>query len=277
MPEELGDIEVGSPQPEGGSPPPEPGDGSAPAPSPIVAAPSPDRRGPIPLDRHEEILRSTRRDYEDQLAELAWARGRDPDRVRSAMDLFDRLERDPTGFHRDLGQRIETEPGPDIELEDGRRTYSPERAGQLARFAAREAVEQLRSEWEPRLGTAEQYTREARAYQHADDQIAAASEWPGFAEFEGDIADAIASARARGHTLTLEGAYLRVALPKLLQSQDSLRKTEREAILKELNHTSEEAADTVNPARKPSPRVRPDHERPITELLAEEMARRKLA
>lgn len=275
--ESIGDIE-----PQSGvvddSPSPQPGASGesdaapiVPSDEPVVSKPA---RGPVPFDRHEEIVRNTRRNYTAQLDRLAWATDLDPRDVQRALALDSRYQQDPHGLHSELSQRIRQMPGPDWQDDQGRQYYSPERAAELAEFKAQQIAEAVERRLEERLGPIEQYSRESQNLMAADAQIEEAQHWPGWdAKFEGELADVIAAARHQGRRMTLHEAYITVVVPKLIKATGDLRTEERKAVLHELAETSREAADTVNPQRRPSARVRPDHERSLAELIEESMRR----
>lgn len=245
-----------------------------------AALPAPRARGPIPLDAHERILATTRTRYEKQLEKLDFARRLDPERVRYALALAEAYDADPDGFVDQASQRLHRRgaaPAPDRQDEQGNLYYSPEQAAAWARFEAERAATAAERRLESRLAPLEASSREAQSWQRADAQIAQYIDEPWFAEHEAGITEAIANARIDGVRLSLSEAIVQVVIPALIQPRQTLEADIRRKTLADLNETSTAAADTVNPHRGPAPTVRPDWDRPMGELLEEEMRRRKLA
>lgn len=245
-----------------------------PTPAPTVPAKTTrsteDTRGPLPYDRHEAILRTTRDGYETRLKSTAWAERLDRQQVERAMALADLRERDPRRLYDELTPIVRTPdaPTPDLQTEDGKRLYSAEQAAALVRYELDRAFTERDQQVEARFGPIEARERQARTDQQLNTQIETATQWPGFTDHLDAVTEAIGQANADRRVLSLADAYIQVVVPKL-------RDTERRAILKEMDTTSAAATGDVNPGRIPSARQVPDKDKPLTQLIAEEYDRKR--
>lgn len=134
-------------------------------------------------------------------------------------------------------------PEPDLPLPDGSRTYSLDGIQQLLAWHAQEVEGRLDARLKP-VFDREQQTRQqaeqARVHQEiqarTSAQIEDARTWPGFKDHEGEILQALQADSAEAHAkgtrpaLSLDAAYRKVVLPKLL-ADDAAR---RERLVKEL-------------------------------------------
>jgi len=214
-------------------------------------------QGPLPFQRHKEILESTRKKYED---ELGWARNYEREQVTNAQNLWNWADRDPIGFYRWFESQIKMNPDyrdhltpaqeqaqqappetpqlpqADLVTNDGERVFSAGQAESLVRYY----VEQLRQEFlgkvEPVAQQFQQQQREMQATTEARKELAEAETWPYFDDFAEDIYHAMNKDRR----LSLDGAYRRVVLPRI-------RQIERQSVLSELNKKT--GASTEAPGR----------------------------
>lgn len=222
----------------------------------------------IPIADHKRVLETTRRDYDAKLNRLSWAERLDRDRVERALALAEQYERQQ--------RQVQTpeRPKPNLQTEDGRQLYDAEQAAALVRYEVEQAVREMKEQFIGRLSPIEQTFAQGQQAAAIDAQIASASQWPDFDKHVDAITEVIADANERGERITLEQAYIRVAVPKFAQSREQLEPQIRKAILDELNTTSAAVKDTVNPSRRPPASPKADSEKSLTEMLQEEYAAR---
>lgn len=159
----------------------------------------------------------------------------------------------------------EPRPEPDLTLGDGSKAYSMEGLDKLNAWnrvqAAAEARKQVMAEVEKEYGPIRDKARAQERLEAAlpkvNAQIEAARKWHKFTEFEEDITKALQA----DETLTLEGAYNRVVVPKIVQAQtdsqvsaEDLKKKIRAEVLAELKQTPR-ATSATSGAAKPAPRA----------------------
>jgi len=151
-------------------------------------------------------------------------------------------------------------PLPDIEVqENGARLYSADQAGRLVDWAMNRMEERVRP-IEERIGSQQVQTQ---AREDARRQIAEASRtWPHFEEFAEDIYKEI----SRDRRLSLEGAYRRVAIPRIKQK-------EREAMSTEMR-TRAQASGGQNPGSSVPGSTEETRKLPLRDLFRREMRRR---
>ena len=233
-------------------------------------APDRAKKGPLPYDRHEAILRKTREGYEQRLSKLSWAEPLDPSQVREAHALHQLWQSNPRALLAHLQQHFAGEqlPQPDLRAEDGTPLYSQPQMVAAAKAIAQQIVDERLGPLEQRLGPLEQWSGQNRLLQEADAQIEMAQSWKGFAEHIDEITDAIAEARRQGRRLSLPEAYIQVVVP-------TFETHVRKAVLDELNSTADRARGSVNPAQAGPASRTPDADKDWGELFREEMARRK--
>lgn len=237
----------------------------------VVADARPARRGPIPFQRHEEILANARKDREaefnamqERVNALAWAEGQD---VRDKLAALDIADRDPELFFNVLSQDPRYKaildkrfggggaapegagaaaapraaagaqrPKPDVLNPDGSMGYSEEGLTKLLDWQSQQTEQAVTKRFEDRFGPVEQAfqasTEWNKSIQSAKVVLDEAREnWPGFKDAEQDIRAKIAEATQQGRILPLETAYRQVVIPRFQASRDTMR-TE---ILAEIN------------------------------------------
>ncbi|MGD9685354.1 MAG: hypothetical protein AB7W16_29645 [Candidatus Obscuribacterales bacterium] len=162
-------------------------------------------------------------------------------------------------------------PGPNKTLADGSKVYDLEGHQALmdwyerraARKAAEEATRRVNEELSKRLAPVEQEQRqraEERQRQETltrnlaivEKQLADARTWPMFNEHE----EAITKALEADKTLSLEGAYRQVVLPKLIENANSARTK----VLTEMKRQPASTAVPTRPATKPAPGLPKDRD-----------------
>jgi hypothetical protein len=72
-------------------------------------------RGPIPYDRHQEILNRQRAEAENRWQRVAWAdelvqAGKTPTQIREALAIFDGIDTDPVGFLERFHEQLSGHP-----------------------------------------------------------------------------------------------------------------------------------------------------------------------
>jgi hypothetical protein len=204
-------------------------------------ASEPELKGSLPVARHKEILEKTRREYDEQLTQLGWAKAYKPEQVQQTTQLFELAERDPVAFARLLaaadpriaeafGQAAapaavpEAMPEPDVLLENGVMVYGHERLHQLMEWKDR----QTRRDIEPVLQTVRAQQAWGQATQSAQSKLADARTWPEFTTHELEMKPLV----ERG--ASLEAAYRQVVVPKILAREQKIREETRAQVLAEL-------------------------------------------
>ena len=232
--------------------------------SPVAApiAPSPDPgstasaepKGPIPFDRHDEIVKG----FHKRLDSLKWAESLDPNRYREMSEWWEMADRNPLEFfkrfesglkrHPVWGQYLQTptpqadapkEPEPDLIAENGQPVYS---APQLKKWQEWNQSK-LKSEFQrmvsPLLQKEQQSSLQAQAQDFAKRAITELSGLPGFDELKPQIAEFLKSDRRLSPLGAYKKAYDEFYKPKLAQAQ-------RQSVLDEMNQKAQ--ANTANPA-----------------------------
>jgi hypothetical protein len=225
--------------------------------------------GVLPLHRHETILANARAEadrrvetvkqeyearlglHQTQLQALEVA-DKDPKRFLEAL-----VEADPRyaeligpavrgGSGRGSAPTIDPGaemPQPDVQQPDGSFAYSQAGLQKLLQWQAAQTESRLAERYKPIEETfrAEQAVR--TALPRVRQRIADAEQWPGFADGQNDIASAMLADKR----LSLEGAYIKVVIPRLQQSRDTMRAE----ILAELNQRPKAVTGTA-PSAAPS-------------------------
>lgn len=272
------------------------------------ASTEPALTGGIPPDRHKAILENTRAKARDEaLAEWrqrhGWAEQIDRSQLESWSQTAARMASDPVGFWQEFGaelqnhpvysqqlkshaarvlgqrqavQQDDTEPQADLQTEDGTPVFSAKRQQEWRAWHDR----QLEKRFEERLAPLQethaqvQDARQRELIDHASTQFAtqqltAIKALPHYEEFKGDIKAAFAAMptpeHPMGYAVNLRDAYLKVVLPQLSQR-------ERSQVMAEMK--TKATATTASPARPSTSAPMRDADRPIAELIAEEMARK---
>ncbi len=150
-------------------------------------APAAGTRGPIPLDRHEQILRNTRAELEGR---YGWAKDLNPQQAQTAVQLLNELQRDPAAFYRELGQRLnggrqettpqveEQDPEPLLVSQDGKeKAYTAGQLKQIRELDAKRLRASILAEFAPMMDffKSEQGTRQENAVRAEADQVAQAA------------------------------------------------------------------------------------------------------
>lgn len=256
-------------------------DPDAPPTPETAAAPTPDTKpkGPIPYQRHEAILKTTR---EKVAAETRAVVDQELGPWRSVMSSFrpedfapvvDKLallSRDPVAFHRELSQELqrngllpsqpapptraaqsEAMPEPDlINPETGELIYSATQLQKALDWRDRQSEQKRQAEIEPLLQSHRQAQQEREysqvkttADKHASEAIAEASQWEAFDELKPKIAALMRNDRR----WSLEGAYNRVFQTEYLPT---IKAKERASVVAELNAKGRAANSAVSPSSR---------------------------
>lgn len=156
-------------------------------------------------------------------------------------------------------------PEPDVDMPDGSKAYSMEGLDKLNAWNRAQAVAEARkvmraeidAEFKPIRDREEAQARINAALPQVEAQINEARKWAKFTENEDEIVKALNA----DQTLTLEGAYNKVVVPKLVQAStavqtdtEELRKKIRAEVLAELKKSPRATAATAG-ATKPTPKV----------------------
>jgi hypothetical protein len=199
-----------------------------------------------------EQERDTFRQQVEQLSALGELMDRDPEAFLNLVAQHDtRYQRylTPQEAAQQAQQQADAEmPQPDVALPDGSRTYSLQGIQKLLDWNTQRTIQQANKTVEERLKPITEREKQEQlriqgdqamqqVRQRTQQQIADAQQWPGFKDHEDAILKALqedsAKAKAEGRrpTLSLEGAYRQVVIPRLSTDRNKMR----EELLKELN------------------------------------------
>jgi len=243
-----------------------------PTPTPPAAAPttplgsgsevSPSTEGPIPFDRHKDILEHARvkaRQEAEQsvLGRFKWAEGYDPKEVGDGVKLMRWMLNDPEGFEREWQrQRQRAQPAAptveegELKAEDGTTVYSARQVQQMLDRTAKEMEERFQRTVDEKYGPLRQEAEAQKLSQKVDVQtkalLAQASQWPMFAELKKDIGQRMLANPA----LSFHEAYIEsfrdMGMPKLAEQA----RTSRQGLVAEKT-----SAVTEAPGGEPGPAV----------------------
>jgi hypothetical protein len=246
-----------------------------------VAAPPPDTKpkGPIPFQRHEAILKTTREKVATETREAVekelgpWRQVMSsfrPDEFAPVVDKLASLSRDPVAFYRDLGQELQrngllpdqppphaptrsaapqgSEPEPDLVNPDtGELLYSAPQLQKALAWREQQIESRLRREMQPLMEshrTAQQErelsTLTTAATAKASEAIAEAQTWEGFDELKPKIAALMRNDRR----YSLEGAYLKVYQTEYVPTR---KQRERESVVAELKQKGRAGSSGISP------------------------------
>lgn len=206
-----------------------PGSASAPLVSPqppIASGP-----GPIPYDRHQEIVENQRRTAVDR-ARREWQQSfgvQNDDEVRQAIALRNWIHQDREGFIEYLSRVTKANQPvdpfsiePDLTTTDGVPVYSAERMKEIVRGAIAREVEKVTGQIAPLHEAREMQEAKITAWNTAAQGIAQAQQhWPYFEELKPLI---LAHMRAT-HGLPMVDAYLMALKGTQAQREKKLRET----------------------------------------------------
>lgn len=250
----------------------------------VAGEQKPARRGPIPFQRHEEILANARAERQAEfdalnkrLETLAQFESQDAKDAVAAIKLMDS---DPELFWRVLTEDARYKgylekatsgagaapaaqpaataaptdrPKPDVLNADGSMGYSAEGLEKLLEWNSAQATKAALKQFEERFGPIEQTFHQSAEWNKATAQMKvvlddARNNWPRFKDFENEIRDKISEANAQRKILPLETAYRMVVIPKLQADRDSMRSE----LMAELNAKPGAA---VKPATRVAPQA----------------------
>lgn len=164
-------------------------------------------QGPIPFDRHQAAIRNARQEARQELEqELGWARTiGDRQRIERAITILDRLERDPNGFHQQLGSELTpaqaqaleelNDPEPDLRDMTGNPiTYSAKSVKALVKNEVERARRELLAEINPLRETSDEWRQaqqtqavQAQARQTATEVLTELRQNPEFKKHEPEV------------------------------------------------------------------------------------------
>lgn len=278
------DTPEGAQTQSGDSPSPDPQNAEnpdAPTTPETATAPPPDTKpkGPIPFQRHEAILKTTREKVAQETRQAVeqeigpWRQVMSsfrPEEFAPVVDKLASLSRDPVAFYRDLGQELQrngllpnqsqphaptrsaapqgAEPEPDlVNPETGELLYSAPQLQKALAWREAQIESRLRAELQPLVESHRQGQQERELTQikttadkNAADAIAEASQWEGFEELKPKIAALMRQDRR----YSLEGAYTRVFQTEYLPG---LKQRERASVVAELNQKGRAGQSGISP------------------------------
>jgi hypothetical protein len=231
-------------------------------------------RGPIPYERHEAVLRNAREQYK-------WIEEHgDTQTVQQKLAIMRRAEQDPAGFMRDFAAaarlnphelfgpppapppppQVVEKPAPDVLLDNGQQVYSDAQTMRLLEWQQTNVLSRIAQEIAPLKQKAAMADMHEQATSRAQQEIAQATQWPGFAEAKGDLAQYL-----RAHPrATLHDAYIAVVPSRLAASAKSAETRGYDKALADL-HTKAGAASA--PAPRTATSAGSDAPRTVREAL----------
>lgn len=127
------------------------------------------------------------------------------------------------------------EPQPDIDLGDGRRTYSPAGLKKLVAWERQQAVKEAEEKITKRFAPIEQQFRVQETGRQAEARVkklmAEARTWDGFSDHEADILTEL----RKNPQQSLDEAYRKVVVPKFKADKAAIEAATRKKVLEELN------------------------------------------
>lgn len=232
------------------------------APADAGSPPAPQDVGPIPLERHKEILENARR---KEAEKYAWLGSRTRADVEKMEQWYRYADADPVGFHARFGDLLKQHPvygrhfqappaqaeppapepvlEPDYQDQNGQPAYSARAVEAYAKKLREHLASDFDRKLDSRLGPVEQGMRSSLLSQRTKaivaEKLAEARTWEGFSDLEASIKARMANDKR----LSLEGAYQRAFQEEFLPK---LRERSRQEVLAELNQkahaTTERAA-----------------------------------
>lgn len=225
-----------------------------------AAVETPAKATSIPLDRHESVVSSLRRDFDDLQRTSGWAGDLDRDRVYRALAALEGQQEDAAATKP---------PEPDQVDERGQVFFSPGRAAEMAEFMVQKALAASEQRIEARFGPLEAANQQQSDLGRAESEIVKGSAWSGFTEHLELITVAIAEAKDQRRDLSLSEAYIQVVVPLLVQKRDQLKAEVRAEVIADMKRGK---TNDVDPARSaPSASAKSDDDMSMAELLEQEL------
>lgn len=268
----------------GDSPSPDPlkaDDPDAPTTPETATAPPPDTKpkGPIPFQRHEAILKTTREKVAQETRQAVeqeigpWRQviqSFRPEEFAPVLPQIRKMASDPVGFYHDLGEQLRqhgllsdqpqphaptrsaapqgAEPEPDLVNPDtGELLYSAPQLQRALAWRESQIEARLRREMQPLMEshrTAQQErelsTLKTTAEAKAAEAITEAQTWEGFEELKPKIAALMRNDRR----YSLEGAYLKVYQTEYVPTR---KQRERESVVAELKQKGRAGSSGISP------------------------------
>lgn len=220
----------------------------------------------------------------DARQQFAWAEGIDQARARRALELVERLERDPKLFHRDLATELRSDPDDDLvdpepDLKDmagNPAAYSAKAVQQLVANASERAFRRFQQENRPLTEFMQQATQQqqeqaalAQGRQTAATLLSELRQEPHFKEHEREIVALYAQMgqyRERyGAVATLNRAYQKYMVEKILPT---LSATERTRVVEDMQRSAVGGAQGAPQAASPQPPKRVIRDGNVDDLAA---------
>lgn len=215
--------------------------------------------GPIPLNRHREIIENTRRkareEAENELKQrYAWAERYQPDQVQQMHQVWDWMQRDPQQFLQTFqsmlppqaaaGAQAPAGPPPaDYQLADGTSFYSSNQMQAWWEYQAQQLLQKIQQEYGPiRQRVIENETKDKARTEAATIIANARQSWPLFAELEPDMKVIL----GQSDKVTLHEAYIQAMRERGLKMQE-------EKIRSEYGAQLQRKADASTPAPRTAP------------------------
>ncbi len=199
--------------------------------------------GPIPFERHKQILENARREAEakarTELSQrLGWAEKYQPDVVEQGARLHAWLNQNPIEFRAWLDQQIaqrgiapqqdEGPPPPDLRAEDGTAVYSAEQMQKLIAHERKQMLAEIRKDYDPVRQVVTKQELDQRSRQQAVSIVAEArTNWPMFSKLEPEIKARMASG------LDLQAAYFAAFRERGMPSFEQEVRSQYEGALKD--------------------------------------------
>ncbi len=151
-------------------------------------------------------------------------------------------------------------PQPDQQLSDGSWVYSMDGLQKLLNWQAQQVEQRVSKRYEPIESQFRQHQQMQQMIPQIQRQIDEARQWPKFNENEEEITKALAA----DQTLTLEGAYRKVVLPKLVADENAIR----QRVLADIRKAPPSTAAPSRATRPPSPAAGP---RSLEQIIEDEI------
>ena len=247
--------------------------------------------GPIPLDRHKDILereRKSRETIQQELEQyrqrLSWAESLDRSHIAQAQQWYDRVRENPIDVYQQLGRELESHPrfGPQLKKpeefqlpepalvsQDGQKVYSVDQLQQIRDYDQRTAeariaavaqqvesqVQQLQAQFQQR----QQYEQLEAASKAVGDRLRSLEGW------NDSLEQAVVSdfAKVPREELARDGAYATLLSLYIKHRQPVVKKEAKSQVVDTLEKKA--AATTVSPSRSggTAPSKRPSNVREL--------------
>lgn len=197
-------------------------------------------KGWIPPDAHKRIVDG----FHQRLDSYGWANGLSREEVEDALALKRQVE-------AERSRNTSAEPQPDVKDEHGNVYYSKAQGERWAAWRAEQLIKPLEQRLGPILEAHEDSTRR---HQALFSQYEEAKHWKDFDMHMDAVTKHLADANRSGSPITLTEAYSRAVVDAEIAK---LEPETRKKILAEMNQTTQQAKDEINPGRQPARERKP--------------------